>query len=47
MKKMYNKPTLKIEEYTLTNVISVSTTFGGGTGEIPGDTNVDFDEFWQ
>lgn len=47
--KKYNKPTLTIEEIQLSNIITLSDTFGNINNDIsnPGDQNVDFDNFWN
>ena len=46
MKREYNKPTLSIEEISLINAVSVSSTFNNIT-ELPGDQVVEWDQFFK
>ena len=44
--RKYTKPTLNIEELTISNVISTSVTVNlGANTEVAGDKGVDFENF--
>lgn len=44
MNKQYENPIIEIIEFDSENILTASNTFGES---LPGDTNIDYDKFWN